>query len=173
MSSEPKKTITRRQFLRLGFGAAIGLLIAQTSAIFAWMLWPKTRRQLSEVYVGNVADYQVGDVKIFELPQNNFFVAKVRENGFLALSGKCTHLGYPVYWETEQPSFDSIGQKGQFHCRAHGSGFDRLGVKHAGPAPRPMDLYSLTITKDGEIFVDPTKTIMRNSFEETQVTRKE
>ena len=64
----------------------------------------------------------------------------VNANGYLfALSQKCPHLGCHV------PYCDSSGR---FECPCHGSIYDLAGEYIAGPAPRGMDRYQVSLVGD-------------------------
>lgn len=65
--------------------------------------------------------------------------------GFYAVSAVCTHLGCITQWNPE----DNL-----IECPCHGSKFQRNGNKVAGPAPRPLPHFSITLTADGELVVD-------------------
>lgn len=66
-----------------------------------------------------------------------------------ALKTVCTHLGCTPNWlEAEQ----------KFKCPCHGSGFYKDGVNFEGPAPRPLERYSIRIADDGQLEVDKSKT---------------
>jgi cytochrome b6-f complex iron-sulfur subunit len=70
----------------------------------------------------------------------------VRTNdGFYAVSAVCTHLGCITQWK---PEVDMIA------CPCHGSKFRSDGTRIAGPAPRPLPHFSLTLSADGELVVD-------------------
>lgn len=70
----------------------------------------------------------------------------VRTNeGFFAVSAVCTHLGCITQWK---PEADMIA------CPCHGSKFRPDGKVIAGPAPRPLPHFSLTLSADGELIVD-------------------
>jgi len=62
-----------------------------------------------------------------------------------AIFGKCTHLGCTPKWFSEDR---------QFKCPCHGSKYYSNGVNFAGPAPRPMDRYGISVLEDGRIKVD-------------------
>src|ERR1700733_1688725 len=65
-----------------------------------------------------------------------------------ALSTTCTHLGCTPNWlESEK----------KFKCPCHGSGFKISGVNFEGPAPRPLERWSLKKTDDGQIVVDKSR----------------
>ena len=67
----------------------------------------------------------------------------VNANDYLfALSQKCPHLGCHV------PYCESSGR---FECPCHGSIYDLAGEYIAGPAPRGMDRYEVTLDGDNVV----------------------
>lgn len=66
------------------------------------------------------------------------------ESGFVALSQACTHLGCRVPW---------CSSSRWFECPCHGSRFDAAGEQRAGPAPRGMDRYGVTV-RGNQVVVD-------------------
>jgi cytochrome b6-f complex iron-sulfur subunit len=62
-----------------------------------------------------------------------------------AIFAKCTHLGCTPSWYEDDRTFK---------CPCHGSQFYSNGVNFAGPAPRPMDRFKISIAEDGQIVVD-------------------
>lgn len=163
--------VTRREFLSWTWWAIAGVLLLETGLGLSWSLWarrPKIRPGQfgSLLSAGNVNDYQIGDVRLIE--KGKFFVSKVEENGYLALYRKCPHLGCPVPWDANEQSWDSLKDTGKFWCRCHGSQFDRYGVKHAGPAPRPMDTMKGEIDPQGNIIVDTGSIATRAAFDSGQ-----
>jgi cytochrome b6-f complex iron-sulfur subunit len=67
------------------------------------------------------------------------------EAGLVAMYQKCPHLGCRVpECKTSQ----------WFECPCHGSQYNRVGEKKAGPAPRGMDHFSLTVGPTGDVIVD-------------------
>lgn len=62
-----------------------------------------------------------------------------------AIFAKCTHLGCTPSWYEEDRTYK---------CPCHGSQFYSNGVNFAGPAPRPMDRFKISIAEDGQIVVD-------------------
>ncbi|MFV0308814.1 MAG: ubiquinol-cytochrome c reductase iron-sulfur subunit [Desertimonas sp.] len=67
------------------------------------------------------------------------------ENGIVALYQKCPHLGCRV---------PECATSQWFECPCHGSQYNRVGEKKAGPAPRGMDHFALTIGGNGDVTVD-------------------
>ena len=66
------------------------------------------------------------------------------EAGIVALYQKCPHLGCRV------PECKSSQW---FECQCHGSQYNRVGEKKAGPAPRGMDRFAVSIS-NGNLTID-------------------
>jgi cytochrome b6-f complex iron-sulfur subunit len=69
---------------------------------------------------------------------------KGMEQGWVALYQKCVHLGCKVPW---------CGSSQWFECPCHGSQYNRVGEKKAGPAPRGLDRFAVTVD-NGIVVVD-------------------
>ena len=67
------------------------------------------------------------------------------EAGVVALYQKCPHLGCRV------PECKSSQW---FECPCHGSQYNRVGEKKAGPAPRGMDHWPVDVTAAGDVIID-------------------
>lgn len=67
------------------------------------------------------------------------------EAGVVALYQKCPHLGCRV------PQCNSSQW---FECPCHGSQYNRVGEKKAGPAPRGMDHWPVTVSPSGDVVID-------------------
>jgi cytochrome b6-f complex iron-sulfur subunit len=111
-----------------------------------------------KVFAGQIEEFQVGTVS--HILAGRLFIVRSDE-GVLALWHRCTHLGCSVPWAQDE---------NQFHCPCHGSLFNQVGEVTGGPAPRPLDMFPITITDD-EIWVDTGKPIQRTNFEPSQITR--
>lgn len=83
------------------------------------------------------------------LPDQQVYIVRTKD-GFYAVSAVCTHLGCITQWH---PEHDLI------ECPCHGSKFREDGTKVAGPAPRPLPHFSITLTPDGELLVDKLETV--------------
>ena len=71
--------------------------------------------------------------------------------GVLALWRKCPHLGCTIPW---RPDFQFQGRKGWFRCPCHGSTYTKEGgVIVFGPAPRPMDVFPISVNDDSSLTV--------------------
>jgi menaquinol-cytochrome c reductase iron-sulfur subunit len=60
------------------------------------------------------------------------WVVKREDNGVVAFSPNCTHLGCIYHWDE---------QSKDFMCPCHNSVFSIDGKVVSGPAPRPLDRY--------------------------------
>ncbi len=156
--------VARRKLLRWFGWTTLLVVLAELLAAFLPFFWPrKTGAFGGTVLAGSVNDYKVGDVK--KITEGKFYISRVPE-GFLALWQKCPHLGCAVPWLENQRSEDTEpplrDMPGRFNCPCHGSIYDRYGQIITGPAPRPMDLFPITI-RDGRIYVEtgPAKAIQR------------
>jgi len=71
--------------------------------------------------------------------------SSVLPDGIYALSMVCTHLGCTVRWfQTDV----------MFRCPCHGSTYTKDGgVKVFGPAPRPLDVFPITVNPDKSLTV--------------------
>ncbi len=67
------------------------------------------------------------------------------ESGLVALYQKCPHLGCRV------PQCESSQW---FECPCHGSQYNRVGEKKAGPAPRGMDHFAVSVSPTGDVTID-------------------
>ena len=67
------------------------------------------------------------------------------EQGIVALYQKCPHLGCRV---------PSCVTSQWFECPCHGSQYNQVGEKKAGPAPRGMDRFPVTIAANGDVTVN-------------------
>ena len=93
-------------------------------------------------------------------PHGKFYLVRLKDGGFLALSRECTHLGCTVPWDDE---------KGRFVCPCHSSSFDITGEVLSPPAPRALDLHPVRI-ENGIVKVDTSTSIKRKSYDAAQVT---
>ena len=85
------------------------------------------------------------------------------EQGIVALYQKCPHLGCRV---------PSCATSQWFECPCHGSQYNRVGEKKAGPAPRGMDRFPVTIGANGDVTVS-TGTIVTGPPIGTNTTGQE
>jgi cytochrome b6-f complex iron-sulfur subunit len=109
------------------------------------------------IEVGPTESFKPGTVTAF--PRGPFYLARLEDGGFLALSRKCTHLGCTVPWVQAEDSFV---------CPCHASTFDITGAVLSGPASRSLDMCRVFI-ENNIVKVDTRKSIKRTGFREDQI----
>ena len=155
---------SRRSFLtKLWIGLGFVALAEVIGVAFAFLRSnrPRTRQTDSDAMVtaGSADTFSPSSVTAFV--RGRFYLARLEDGGFLALSRKCTHLGCTVPW---------IEKEMKFTCPCHASAFDIAGNVVNSPAPRPLDIYPILI-ENNIVKVDTSKLIKRNQFEVSQVVR--
>lgn len=159
---EEELGVTRRQFFNRGILLGQSLAVGGFGVAMLAFLWPSgTSGFGGKVRVGSVDDvksafdnkepfynasaktyivaYPKEDIEKAEQVYQPSVVAGMEE-GYVALYQKCVHLGCRVPWcNTSQ----------WFECPCHGSKYNRVGEKQAGPAPRGLDRFALTVSGGG------------------------
>ncbi len=107
--------------------------------------------------VGLVESFPLNSVTAFI--RGKFYLCRLEDGGFLAVSRKCTHLGCTVPWVEEEK---------RFACPCHASAFDITGDVIGPPAPRALDIYPLYI-ENNIVKVDIGKQVKRSGFQAEQV----
>jgi len=162
--------LSRRLFLRGAFLGASGIFTLEMLGGFGFFFRPQKAGAFGQKFrVGKVGDFPLGSITHHQ--EGKFFLSRVPE-GFLAMWHKCTHLGCTVPWIPGEKSEDDVAASGRFNCPCHGSIFNRYGEITAGPAPRPLDLFPVSII-DGEVEVDTdiNKVIVREVWDPKQAAK--
>ncbi len=160
--------VSRRQFLNRSIVGGMVLSLSTFGATLIAFLWPKVGGGFgSKIRVGRVSELQAeidksggflyradGRMWLSRYPLGSIEKAKKAyspgelagmEAGIIALYQKCPHLGCRVPdCKTSQ----------WFECPCHGSQYNQVGEKRAGPAPRGMDRFTMEVTSDGFLLVD-------------------
>ncbi len=106
---------------------------------------------------GRPEEFQLGVVD--ERFKEGFGVWLVREEeGIYVLSTTCTHLGCTPNW---------LSAEKKFKCPCHGSGFYITGINFEGPAPRPLERFSISLAEDGQVLVDKGRKFQQEKGEWT------
>ena len=148
-----EKNVTRRDFLNLVWGAAGALVATELSLVGLRFFSPHSVEGEfgGSFNLGAADQYPAGSVTSVEA--GRFYLVRLEDGGLLAIYRRCTHLGCAV-------PFDQ--GRGQFICPCHGSEFTPDGEMLNPPAPRPLDLFALSLNEAGEIVVDTGITIQRD-----------
>ncbi|OGZ98741.1 MAG: hypothetical protein A3C07_04635 [Candidatus Sungbacteria bacterium RIFCSPHIGHO2_02_FULL_47_11] len=139
-----KAKLSRRDFL--GWIIQFGLFTTLAGMIAPALtyLWPVTRRGpaggLSDVCAED--DILVWGGKKIILAGSAILVIRTPQ-GFKAYSAICTHLGCLVEWD---------GKKREIICPCHAGLFDLDGKVVAGPPPRPLPSYEVSVV-NGRVMV--------------------
>jgi cytochrome b6-f complex iron-sulfur subunit len=160
--------VTRRQFFNRSILAGTGLGLGAFGVSALAFLWPSGAAGFGgKVAVGSEADvkaafdnkqpYYNAVAKTYIVPYPKTALPKAKkvpaytppilagmEAGYVALYQKCVHLGCRVPWCQSSQWFE---------CPCHGSKYNRVGEKQAGPAPRGLDRFALEVS-GGSIVVD-------------------
>ncbi|MBN2417837.1 MAG: Rieske (2Fe-2S) protein [Deltaproteobacteria bacterium] len=161
-SIQSGKTPSRRSFLKtLWVILGITAIVEFTVVIIAFLSRGKTGKEPGKTE--NILD--AGHVDMFPLNsvtaniQGKFYLCRMNDGGFLALSSKCTHLGCTVPWNDDEK---------RFACPCHGSSFDMTGNVVTSPAPRPLDFYPVHI-ENNIVRVDIGKSLKRSKYIKEQL----
>lgn len=152
------ETRDRREFLiRAGIGAGVAGLAAQAGASLRSLVPNVSYDAPTTVKLGPPAEFPEG-MKF--LPDQRLFVFREGRT-FHAVSAVCTHLGCTVRAEAlPRPEKAQVGGAPlrlthRFLCPCHGSRYRGDGTNVAGPAPRPLAWFQLSVSPDdGQLVAD-------------------
>jgi cytochrome b6-f complex iron-sulfur subunit len=160
-------TASRRNFLAASAGVLFGssLAVGFTSLAVTHLMWLLgfARFMFPNILIEPPTRFKVGfpdalapgQVETKYIPQFGVWIVRYEFDGqpmIFALKSVCTHLGCTPNWlEAEQ----------KFKCPCHGSGFYKDGVNFEGPAPRPLERYAISLSDDGQLLVDKSRTFQQ------------
>ena len=156
--------LPRRGFLNILWLALGVLALAEAVGLVVAFLRPSKQAATPEGYgglvmCGPVKDFSANSVTAFQ--RGHFYLARLEDGGFLALSRKCTHLGCTVIWDAKE---------GRFECPCHASVFNLAGDVISKPAPRALDYHAIII-ENNVVTVDTGKRMKRQRFSAEQATK--
>jgi cytochrome b6-f complex iron-sulfur subunit len=168
MAEKPKKSNEepdqrdRRSFLTklwlfLGLAAMAEIVGVVVAFVRPRRVYDRNESEQVIIEAGPVESFAPNSVTAFV--RGKFYLARLEDGGFLALSRKCTHLGCTVPW---------VSEKQKFECPCHSSVYDIRGEVISPPAPRALDLHPVSI-ENNVVKVDTRKIIKRGSFRAEQV----
>jgi cytochrome b6-f complex iron-sulfur subunit len=154
------KEISRRGFLNIALAAGGAIAIGETLFVGLRFLAPKATDGAfgGEFNLGAYDQFPLASVTPVEA--GRFYLVRLQDGGFLAVYRRCTHLGCSVPYD---PSIQ------QFVCPCHGSEFTMEGDVLTAPAPRPLDIFPLSITDTGEVVIDTRNPIERDQTDPAQI----
>ncbi len=159
-ASTNKRTLTRRDFIGIGWAVSMAALFGQAGVAFWQYLKPRAVSGGfgSKIVAGKPKEFKPGSVSYVQ--QGHFYISHV-DDGLIAIWQRCTHLGCAVPWRADEK---------QFHCPCHSSLYNTKGEVTGGPAPRPLDLFKIDIV-NGDVIVDTGTSISRDKYDPSQATK--
>jgi len=156
----------RREFMmKAGLGAGVAGLGLQAAASLRSLVPNVSYDAPTTVKLGSPAEFPDG---LKFLPDQRLFVFREGRT-FHAISAVCTHLGCTVRAEAmskpEVKEVDGLETHltHRFLCPCHGSKYEGDGRAVAGPAPRGLAWYHLSIAvDDGSLVVDLAQEVSRD-----------
>ena len=133
---------TRRNFLStVGWIATLGTFGGLTAASARYLFPNVLYEPPLEFKIAPPEEYPEG---VTFVSAKRIFVIR-RENLIRVVSGVCTHIGCTTRWSEE---------RNRFECPCHGSIFNEEGAVTAGPAPKPLPWYEVSVAPDGRLLVN-------------------
>jgi cytochrome b6-f complex iron-sulfur subunit len=134
------KKLSRREFLRLATNSLLGLSGALSlGGLIHFLSYEMEPAPPSEYDLGSAEDYPQGSrTLLMHIPA----VLIHNNDGYLALSLVCTHLGCTV----EQ-------KDGGYECPCHGSKYDGKGYLTRGPSNTPLKKLRVELNETGNIIL--------------------
>ena len=173
-SSEEERYITRKQFLGKALGGTFGAFMGIQALAWLGFLWPKVSGGFgSKVDAGKIEDLKnqiiqadgsvipafIPEARAYVLPfsestagGSQFTDGSTIADGLVAVYQRCVHLGCRVPWCNSSQGFE---------CPCHGSKYNMVGEYYAGPAPRNLDRFVVSVSSAGKLIID-TGTIIES-----------
>ncbi len=143
--------VARRDFLNLAGIWASGLAVFGSLIGMARLTKPSVLPEEGKsIRIGHAAEYPPGSETV--IPKQKVLIVS-REEGIAAISLVCTHLGCIV--KRVEAGFD---------CPCHGSKFGPAGELLAGPAPRPLRWFEVSLAVDDRLIVDAEREVPPGTF---------
>ncbi len=134
------RALSRREFIRLaGQGLLAGSGILGVGILIRFLGYQAEPTQPAEFDLGSASDFPLGSRTNFpDIPA----LLVHTENGFMALSLICTHLGC------------TLEQKADLYsCPCHGSRFDESGKVLQGPATKGLTVLRVEVNALGHLIL--------------------
>ena len=144
--------------------------------VISWLgfMWPKVSGGFgSKIDAGKVEDLKkqitqgdgsvipafIPEARAYVLPfdsseagASQFSDGSTIADGLVAIYQRCVHLGCRVPWCNSSQGFE---------CPCHGSKYNMVGEYYAGPAPRNLDRFVVSVNTAGKFIID-TGTIIES-----------
>ena len=136
-----ERSTSRRSFLNNLLLSWFGLLVLPVIYIIGKYIYPPI---LNSSKILNIAVAKIGDLapntgKLVKFGQKPVMLVRTSSGQYRAYSAVCTHLGCTI---TYKPG------KENFYCNCHGGTYNLDGKVIAGPPPKPLHPYKVSLRDD-------------------------
>ena len=135
VQAKSSQLLTRRGFLQTFLA---GLAAAWAGVVAQRQFFSTARGETARPVEIPLAELAVGGTKQITLQNSPVLVMRSQE-GIVAMSMVCTHLGCLVQWQEG---------KQEFYCPCNQGRFDRDGEVVAGPPPLPLERLPAKVLQD-------------------------
>ncbi len=160
-----EQAVTRRNFLKKATFTTFFVWLATMGAGYLSFMWPKVKGGFgADIDAGDATEIlsQVlqadGSVTPLFIPEGRAYVIPLTDeqlaasefedttvaSGLVALFQTCVHLGCRVPWCSSSQGFE---------CPCHGSKYTSAGEYFAGPAPRNLDRFIVSVNDDNRLII--------------------
>jgi len=135
-----RRRLITKLLIRGGFLGWMGSIFYPT---FAFLKPPKTTSPIIDfVVVSKVGEFATGEWRIIKYGRQPVIVIRLGEKDFRAFSAVCTHLSCIVQYRSDLS---------HIWCACHNGHFDLKGRNIAGPPPRPLEPYFVSIVDENVV----------------------
>jgi len=135
----------KRDFLKILLGGSFFAWLASVLyPVLAYMKPPpQAGVEVSSVNAGTITDLAPDSARIIKFGTKPVILIKTASGDLKAFDATCTHLDCTVQYRADM---------GVIWCACHNGKYDLTGRNIAGPPPRPLEPYRVTLQGD-EIYV--------------------
>ncbi|SDP74209.1 QcrA and Rieske domain-containing protein [Desulforhopalus singaporensis] len=155
----PRRSLIKKIWALIGLLAGIELAWIGTTILASRQKRGDKQTDAGYIDVAKVETFQPGTVTA--VARGGFYVSRLEDGSFLALTSTCTHLGCALPWDNKER---------KFICPCHGSTFDCRGDVLSSPATSALSLHPLRL-ENGVVRVDISRRIRRSAYNESQAVR--
>jgi len=139
--------MTRREFLSwVVMGGSLTLSYGLLAAFGVRYLYPTGKSKKNELFVTTLGELTGNQPLTWTAPDGQKVIINKTDDGLMALSNICPHLGCKVHWE-------DVNQR--FFCPCHSGAFDKNGIATEGPPKKEnknLKKYDLNVI-NGAIYL--------------------
>lgn len=144
MGDEAKAQISRRGLLDLLLsGSLISFVFSVVYPVWRYIAPPRIAESVaSSTVAAKIGELAPNSGKIFRFGSKPAILVHTTSGEWRAFSAVCTHLQCTVQFRADQE---------RIWCACHNGYFDLTGKNVAGPPPRPLDQFDVTVQEEDVI----------------------